>query len=104
MSERGSFVTEYIYCKKCFEAAWEVLNRNEKWMHATIAHGYGEVKSQTRIISGGIGGLYPRQEIDDFKYEIIPLLQNVICCPLRMAVLAETGWFLTTIKPKGKDV
>ena len=101
MSERGSFVTEYIYCKKCFDAAWEVLNRDGKWLHATIANGYGGDKAQTRIISGGIRGLFPRQEIDDFKHEIIPLLQKVICHPLRMAVLAETGWFLTTIKPKG---
>lgn len=42
MSERGSFVTEYIYCDRCFAAAWSVLGGHTKELMATRVPAWGE--------------------------------------------------------------
>jgi hypothetical protein len=85
MSERGSFCTEYIYCNKCFDAVWKYFNeiKDEKF--------FNPVKIGDNIIAGNIGGLWAGQEIHDMEYEIAPRLESLVCCPLRIAVMAEEG-------------
>ena len=86
MSERGSFVTEYIYCDKCFEACKEVLKGEDKWLNVQ------QIK-ELPIIAGKIGGMYPNEEIYDIENEYIPKIQEKMCenHKIRISVLAEQG-------------
>lgn len=98
MSERGSFVTEYIYCDKCLEAAKNILIGNEKHLCSQIIDGWGGAKFMP-IIAGKIGGLHPGEELIDFEYTYIPKLEKVLCHNLRIAVLAEEGEQIFIIRP-----
>ena len=86
MSERGSFITEYIYCDKCFNACKEVLCGNDKWLNARQI-------AELPIIAGKIGGLYACEELHDMEYKYIPQIQEKMCpdCKIRIAVIAEQG-------------
>ena len=96
MSERGSFVTEYIYCRHCFEAVERVLLGDEKYLRSTKVFGQGHVLP---IIAGKVGGLYQGEELDSFEQMYIPALTEVICHPVRIAVLAEHGQEFFTVTP-----
>jgi len=97
MSERGSFVTEYIYCKKCFEAAKEVLLGKGKYLYSTaIQHSDG---SEYPIIAGKVGGTSGGEEILIFELDYLPRLEATICHPMRIAVLAESGERVFTVTP-----
>jgi hypothetical protein len=102
MSDSGSFVTEYIYCDKCFEAAKKALLRREKYMCSTIIPSWAKTETEgLPIIAGKIGGLYSGEEIDSFEQYVIPdELEPVICHPLRIAVLAESGSAILWAYPK----
>ncbi len=97
MSERGSFVTEYIYCKKCLEAAKEVLLDNHKYLCSRVIGGWGVF--DLPIIAGKIGGLYAGEALHDFEAEYLPSLEALICHPMRVAVLAEAGQKIFTATP-----
>lgn len=86
MSERGSFITEYIYCDKCFEACKEVLNGNDKYLNTRQI-------AELPIIAGKIGGLYACEEIYDMRDDYIPEIQEKMCAghKIRIAVMAEQG-------------
>ena len=90
MSQRGSFVTEYIYCDKCFQAAKGVLLARDKGLcsvvvpHWNLEHEGPEMP----IIAGKLGALW--SEAYDMETEIGPELAKVICHPVRIAVLEET--------------
>ena len=96
MSERGSFVTEYIYCEDCFEAVKKVILEHFKpellWL------------SKLPIIAGWIGGSYSGQELSDFGYGIKPEIEKVICHDVRIAVHSEgEGSEIFTIHPGGEE-
>lgn len=103
MSERGSFVTEYIYCDKCLEAACNVLTGDEKYLMSTQVPHWNKGDKPLPIISGKIGGLYPGEEIDTFENEFVPKLEGSICHPLRVAVLAEKGERIFVVTPTTKE-
>lgn len=92
MSERGSFITEYIYCKKCFEAVRIIL----------VDHAFMPVNIKEKILAGKVGGLHPGEEIEVFEAFIIPLIEEKICHPVRIAVLAEEGEKILTAVPSQK--
>ena len=104
MSDRGSFVTEYIYCRKCFEAAKTILIGQEKYLTSTTIPHWSPDQEELPIIAGKIGGQYSGEEIDTFKYQFIPQLEDVICCRLRIAVLAEEGEEILFAVPSQKAV
>ena len=89
MSDRGSFVTQFIYCPKCAEAALKVLSECET---ATVHDG--------AIIAGHISGLYSGEEIDLMEFDILWKMEKVICHPVRVAVLAEKGERIFNVEPK----
>jgi hypothetical protein len=72
MSERGSFITEYIYCNKCFEACKQILLGNTKWLNSLQIHEFP-------IIAGKIGGLYCGEEFVDMEHTYIPKIQELMC-------------------------
>lgn len=91
MSERGSFITEYIYCPECFEQAKKVLLMQEKYLCSQILDSWSSGNITMPIIAGKIGGLYCGEELDTFIGELIPAIEALICHSMRIAVLAETG-------------
>jgi len=94
MSDRGSFVTEVIWCPRCLLAATIVLEPVTE--HVTTHKKYS-------FISGLLRGVYSGEEIDVFAGEFIPKLEKVLCHKLRVAVLAEEGEKIFTVKPKGGE-
>lgn len=100
MSERGSFVTEFIYCKECFEAAKRVLLKDGKFLRGVVVPSWtGCCDPHLPIIAGKIGGFYSGEELYDFEQEIVPELSASICHELRIAVLAEVGERIFVVTP-----
>jgi hypothetical protein len=89
MSERGSFVTEYIYCPKCFQAAKSVLLAREKSLCSVAIPHWNQEKEgpELPIIAGKIGHAWSIAHA--MEHEIAPDLIDVLCHPLRIAVLEE---------------
>jgi hypothetical protein len=101
MSERGSFVTEYIYCADCLAAAASVLLRDDKYLRGALVPAWtGCSEATLPIIAGKVGDTYPGGEIHTFEHHLVPALYERICHPMRIAVLAETGEQLFLVKPK----
>ena len=90
MSERGSFVTEYVYCDKCFEACKKVLCTTEKFLHCVVLPSW-EKRKTLPIIAGKIGGLHQGHELEIMQFELKPKLDRLLCHPVRIAVLADSG-------------
>jgi hypothetical protein len=86
MSERGSFCTEYIYCKECFEACKKVLLDDTKWLNSLQIH-------ELPIIAGKIGGMYSGEEFHDMENEYIPKIQALMKddCKIRICVHSDTS-------------
>lgn len=99
MSERGSFVTEYIYCNNCFEALKKILLHNDKHFCSQTINSWENNVKELPIIAGKLGGLYSGEEIVSFEMDIEPQIAKVICHPLRIAILAEDGEKILYIKP-----
>lgn len=92
MSERGFFVTEYIGCPKCLAAARRVLITDTYHGKFYRAFESGPVDgSPLPIIAGKIGGMHIGEELEDFEECWAPALAKLICHPLRVAVLSDSG-------------
>lgn len=101
MSERGSFVTEYIHCPKCLAAAKAVLMQDNKGLKGVQIPVAGSVSEGLYpIIAGKVGGMFGGEELQVFESELIPALEPVLCHPLRIAVLAEDGEAIYTVQSK----
>ena len=92
MSERGSFVTEFIYCPDCLAVCLDVLIGNDKGLQSVQIPSWIEGQ-MLPIIAGKIGGLGSGDELFTMQYEIGPILEHRICHSLRVAVLADNGVF-----------
>lgn len=99
MSERGSFVTEYVYCGKCFEACRSVLLGREKYLCSTTIPSWSPHEGRLPIIAGKIGGLYGGEELHSFEFHLIPELEKFLCHTVRIAVLADEGERIFTARP-----
>ena len=100
MSDRGCWMTEFIYCPKCRETVRGVLSGVLLEPIYTIAQG---PDSGMGSLHGRVSGLYPGEEIDVFESEIIPALEGKVCHPVRFAVIAESVDAAKTFKI-GPDV
>lgn len=101
MSERGSFVTEYIYCQACLEKLTAVLLRDDKFLTGTVIDGWAGGPDQLPIIAGKIGGLSPGSELVAFEFDLFNK-KNAPCHPVRVAVLPdEGGGRLFVVHPDG---
>lgn len=87
MSERGSWITEYIYCSKCAEQFRRFLietgahEPNKYWSGLEIVPG--------AIFAGRIGGLYSGEEPHAWE-ELQEKLRPMLCHPIRVAVIPES--------------
>lgn len=80
VSDRGSFVTEFIYCKDCLKAARKVLIGEDKYLCS-------EQIKELPIIAGKIGAL--NDCVLEFGMHYVPDLEKVICHPLRVGVIGD---------------
>jgi hypothetical protein len=85
MSERGTFMTDFIYCQQCLESAKQVLGKVLADPCLTVI-----TKGKLSALYGTVSGLYAGEEIDVIEDEVIPELEKVLCHPLRFVVLAES--------------
>ena len=99
MSERGSFVTQYIYCRECLKTVEAVLLDKRKYLCSQRIEGWEMPFRQLPIIAGKVGGLHEGEELEDFEKDYIPAISKRICHPVRIAVLAEEGEAIYTVEP-----
>lgn len=88
MSFRGSFVTEYIYCKRCFLCARYILV--DKY-YAASAILPGRDNKLLPIIVGNIRDSSDGDEVSSFEEEYVLRLSEIICHQLRISLLAENS-------------
>lgn len=96
MSDRGTFITDCIYCEKCLNAVREEIERNN------LVTVYMDQKNDTHV-SGTIKEGCPGFEIAYFREYIIPEIEKRICHTIRIAVLAESGQKMFMAVPVGGD-
>lgn len=87
MSERGSFVTQYMYCDTCFIRMKEVLCKSEKYLYGRVVETSNR-KTEMPIIAGKIGGIYGGQELCDFQYKTFNK-KNAPCHSVVVAVIPD---------------
>ena len=94
MSELGTFATELIWCLECENAVAAVLSKYVPWDSQCIdgftIHG-SSVGSRRTMFCGELRAGYAGEEIHAFEGEINTELQDVICHPLRLVVMAQNG-------------
>jgi hypothetical protein len=90
MSDRGAFVTEYIYCEQCFEALKPVLCRGWKNLDGFVVP-CGDGKGIYPIIAGKVSELYEGGEITMLNVVARGEIEAAICHPITIAVLPECG-------------
>lgn len=105
MSERGSFVTEYIYCDKCFEAMKKVLVCDDKYLRGVVIPMWtGGGCPELPIIAGKVGGLYSGEEKAVFDLELRNQIEDTICHPVDVAVLCGNGFrMILNFRPAGEN-
>ena len=103
MSDRGSFVTDYIYCDKCFSAVKRVLLKSQKHLCSTTVPHLDPQRKEFPIVAGKISGLFPGEEIVTMETELLPEIEKSICHKVRIAVLAEKGSMIFTAIPIHAD-
>ena len=105
MSERGSFITEYIYCPDCFKKLRKVLvGKNEAENFPASIHGY-LLEENLPIIAGFLHGYDPGPSIF-FQHHLFNE-ENAPCHPVNVILISDMhGAFvsrfeLVTIMPDG---
>lgn len=96
MSERGTWITEHIYCAQCVERFQKFLDESGCLTDANKYWSY--VKSSPWSFAGRISGLYAGEELHDWE-NMAEDLQKILCHNMRIAVLAENGSEVFTVKP-----
>jgi hypothetical protein len=105
MSERSSFVTEFVYCDRCFAAVKDVLLGRDKYLCSIVVPPWdGCARSELPIVAGKIGGLGAGEELLDLELKYGPALAKRICHPLRIAVLLDSGASAVLRLAPGADV
>ena len=97
MSERGSFVTQLIYCKRCFKAIKKYFDEKSSVV------GHVVQIADYPIWAGNIEGSYSGHEIADHEWckeDIEPFL----CCDMKIAVISDSGDSDRVFDFKGKSV
>lgn len=89
MSERGSFVTQYIYCDECLKKIKKILLRKNKYLTGW------QIKSWIKgkylpIVGGKVGGLYSGEELDLLRYVLFNE-ENAPCHPVKIAIIPDTA-------------
>lgn len=96
MSERGSFVTSFVYCARCLEAVKSALERHGlEWVPVAGAEGRG-------VIAGYIRAFYQGEELHIFEPIICELMETTRC-HFSIAVVGESASQIFDIKGEGPE-
>lgn len=87
MSERGSFVTEYCNCEKCFAVLKKYLLGRDKYLCSVQIPSW--CSQELPIIAGKIGGLHRGEEREVFEFDLIPKIQEEICHEVIIVVIPD---------------
>ena len=94
MSERGSFVTQFMYCDKCRKKLEKVLCTGHKYLD-------GKGINDNTIMAGRLGGLGPADDTVMFKYELFNE-KNAPCHPVKIALIPDSmDAEIVVVKPNG---
>lgn len=94
MSERGSFVTQYMYCRKCREKLEKVLCTGHKYLN-------GKAICDNTMIAGKLGGCGPYDDTVMFQYQLFNK-GNAPCHPVKIALIPDSvNPRILVIKPDG---
>ena len=91
MSERGSFVTNYIYCSECFNVCKKILLSKDKNLCSIVVPSW-ENGEELPIIAGKVGGMYAYEEVVIFANYYVPEIEKLICHPVQICVFTENGY------------
>jgi len=86
MSERGTFVTEFVHCNDCFEKVKKVLLSVDFRKEILYAYTLGK-----NAVAGQIRGSWSGEELWIFESNIIPKLNKLdLCHRLRISVISDS--------------
>jgi len=102
MSGRSSWVTDYIYCCKCFDAAKKILSGNDKhWIGIEIPSWCDQT---TPIMAGKVEGIFSGESSMIVEHKVKDLAEH-ICKDheVRVCVLDDNGTHAIFICDKSKS-
>jgi hypothetical protein len=80
MSERATYITNYIFCRKCLTELESVLPLNQRWKDS---HDFG-------YISGILKAYYPGEEYQLFEETYLDeLILRNLCHEIQIALIPE---------------
>jgi len=88
MSDRGTYITDFIYCSKCLFIVESAFKRQNFNFNGCEKFGLG-----SGFCYGRISGLYSGEEIDIFENEILPEIENNLCHKVRICIFPEATDF-----------
>jgi len=90
MSERGSFVTEYCYCKKCFAGLKKILLSTDKYLCSAVPDSWCD--QDIPVIGGKVGGVYYGEELHAIEARREEI-ESALCTghTIDIAVLCDGG-------------
>ena len=96
MSERGSFVTEYMSCPECRKNVIRILTAdNGKSFKAQQIEHWSNKEPYLPILAGKVGSSYTNGEVEEFINQNEGL-SDAICHSLTVTIIADSGdvWIL----------
>jgi len=102
MSERGTWMTDFIYCGETVTALREYFQaeRCPDNKYFTVQDLFEH--QHCGAFCGRIGGMYPGEELHSME-ELVPEIKQIIKTPIRICVFAEDGSQIFEIEPAGDD-
>ena len=96
MSERGSYMTQFIYNDQDRQT---ILDYLKEFTEQAKPHISLTVMTDGRMIAGTIraGGGYPGEEGIAMEYEILPGLKGKLNSPVKFAVITDSGEHCTFV-------
>ena len=97
MSERGSFVTQFVQCDECWDGVvWTLIDTDwDGWLEGKRVF--------ERRVAGVVAGTWSGQELQDWEQKYAPELAKHICHPVRIAVLPDSAeGVILTVEPDRK--
>lgn len=111
MSERGSFVTQFVYCHKCFESLKPILALNGKFLRGVVIPRWDGPLSargdiELPIIAGKIGDTYPGGERITLGVQMRKEIETAICHQVMIALIPDGAEESVTLlfSPRGNLV
>jgi len=88
VSDRGSFITDYIYCDDCMRVVEDVFFRlaDESWHVQRLIGDGGE---RLPILTGKLRGLGDGDDLCDLEHKIAREMAKRVCHGVRIAALPD---------------